>query len=133
VVFLAALVRSRRAALLGAAGAPYRYARVTVDDGPDGIDVRGDRLDVRVAREGAARCDPTLTALVCAERQAWIAWGPVTLVVDVERAATAVIPGRVEARDLRALDRAGVALPGVPLCGHVVETGNWLLRLGRAR
>ena len=45
----------------------------------------GDRdpggLDVRVAAGPPARCDPALTALVCAEREAWIAWGPLTLVL----------------------------------------------------
>jgi Uncharacterized conserved protein (COG2071) len=131
VVFLAALVRSRRAAALGLFGAPYRYARLTVLQHGGDIEVRGDGLDLRVSAGPPSRCDPDLTALVCAEREAWIAWGPLTLMLGVERDATAIVPSSAAAADVSALRRFGVS--GEPLCAHVVETGEWRLAFRRAR
>jgi hypothetical protein len=124
VVFLTALVRSRRAAALGLVGAPYRYARLSVQRSNGAIEILADGLDVRVTAGPPARCDPALTALVCAEREAWIAWGPLTLLLGVEREATSILPAAATARDVAAL---GGAVDGEPLCAHVVETGEWRL------
>jgi uncharacterized protein YqjF (DUF2071 family) len=124
VVFLTALVRSRRAAALGWLGAPYRYAGLSVLQQGGAIEIRADGLDVRVAAGLPARCDPALTALVCAEREAWIAWGPLTLMLGVEREATSIVPAAADALDVAAL--RGV-VEGEPLCAHVVETGEWRL------
>jgi uncharacterized protein YqjF (DUF2071 family) len=124
VVFLTALVRSRRAAALGRLGAPYRYARLSVVQRGSTIEIEGDGLDVRVAAGPPARCDPALTALVCAEREAWIAWGPLTLTLGVEREATAIVPAAATVLDVAAL---GDVVQGEPLCAHVVRTGEWRL------
>ena len=124
VVFLTALVQSRRAAALGLLGAPYRYARLSVQPAGASFDVRGDDLDLRVVAGPPARCDPALTALVCAEREAWIAWGPLTLVLGVEREATSILPAAATVRDVTALRGA---VQGEPLCAHLVETGEWRL------
>jgi hypothetical protein len=129
VVFLSALVRSRRAAALGRLGAPYRYASLSVLQQGGQIEIRADGLDVRVAAGPPARCDPVLTALVCAEREAWIAWGPLTLVLGVERETTTIVPAAATALDVTALR----GLEGEPLCAHLVETGEWRLAFRPAR
>ncbi len=123
-------MRSRRAAALGLLGAPYRYARLSVRRSAQAIEIRGEGLDVRVEAGPPARCDPALTALVCAEREAWIAWGPLTLVLDVQREATAIAPAAVTVPDVAAL---GGAVEGEPLCAHVLQTGEWRMAFRHGR
>jgi hypothetical protein len=122
VAILSAVVGSRLAATAGLAGLPVRYGPLRLSQVGARLGLRGDGLDVELDGGAPARVDPALTALVCAEQEAWLPLGGRQVRLRVRRAAVRFEPVAVLRDRCAVAERLGAR---GALAGHLVATGGW--------